>query len=104
MSWLRLMEERIKREHHDKKAGATPHKKNRVTELLVEMWPAYLIEIFVIIIGIWITVAVEQWRDNSKEARLEKVYQKNLLRDINTDEQSLKYTIDNTHAMLACGD
>lgn len=100
------MEERIKREQHHpvKKSGETTHKKhNRVAELLLEMWPAYLIEILVIIIGIWITFAVEQWRDNSKEAELEKVYQKNLLADINTDQQSLKYSIDNTRVILADG-
>lgn len=106
MSWLRLMEERIKREHHQpaKKPVEAAHKKhNRVSELLLEMWPAYLIEIVVIIVGIWITFAVEQWRDNSKEAALEKVYQKNLLADIGADQQSLKYSIDNTRIILADG-
>ncbi len=106
MSWLRLMEERIKRQQHHpaKKSGETAHKKhNRVTELLLEMWPAYLIEVLVIIIGIWITFAVEQWRDNSKEAELERVYQKNLLADINADQQSLKYSIDNTRVILTNG-
>jgi hypothetical protein len=100
------MEEHIKREHHQsaKKPGApAPKQRNRVTVLLLEMWPAYLIEIFVIIIGIWITFAIEQWRDNSKEAELEKVYYKNLLIDLNADQRSLKYTIDNTRAMLASG-
>jgi len=105
MSWLRLMEERIKREHHEpaKKHGETAAKKNKVAELLVEMWPAYLIEILVIIVGIWITFAVEQWRDNGKEAQLEKVYQKNLLADINADLLSLKYSVDNTQILLKQG-
>lgn len=106
MSWLRLMEERIKQEHEHPhhSGGKTPHKKkNRVLELIAEMWPAYLIEILVIILGIWITLGLEQWRENGKEEKLEKVYQKNLLADINTDLGSLKYNIGNTQIILAEG-
>jgi hypothetical protein len=105
MSWLRLMEERIKQqEHHSAKNGEPhAHKKNRVMTLIAEMWPAYLIEVLVIILGIWITLGLEQWRDNARENKLEKVYQKNLLADINTDLGSLKYCIDNTQTLLTKG-
>jgi len=100
------MEERIKQEHEHphKNGGTTPHKrKNRVMELIVEMWPAYLIEILVIILGIWVTMAFEQWRESRKEMEVEKVYQKNLLADINDDIVSLKYAIDNTQILLDRG-
>jgi hypothetical protein len=100
------MEERIKQEHehpHQNAGKASHKKKNRVMELIAEMWPAYLIEIFVIILGIWITLGLEQWRDNGKEAQLEKIYQKNLLANINTDLRSLKYSIDSTQSLLAKG-
>jgi len=104
MSWLRLMEERIKQEHEHPRqdGGKSPHKKkNRVMELVAEMWPAYLIEIVVIILGISVTMAFEQWRENRKETQLENIYQKNLLADINTDQGSLKSVIDQTDSLLA---
>ncbi|MBS1500965.1 MAG: hypothetical protein JST32_02800 [Bacteroidetes bacterium] len=106
MSWLRLMEERIKQEHeHPHKNGGDPtHKrKNRVMALVAEMWPAYLIEIFVIILGIWVSLGLEQWRDNAREDKLEKVYEKNLLTDINTDLVSLKDCERNTANLLMGG-
>ncbi|HXB44184.1 MAG TPA: hypothetical protein VNV85_09020, partial [Puia sp.] len=46
-------------------------KKNRVFSLIKEMWPAYLIEVLVIIVGISITLAMEKWRDNTREEQLE---------------------------------
>jgi len=97
------MEQRIKQEHQhsQKNDGKTVHKqKNRVMELIAEMWPAYLIEIFVIILGIWITLALEQWRDNGKENQLEKIYQKNLLSDVSTDLSELKSVIEETQNIL----
>jgi hypothetical protein len=68
------------------------------------MWPAYLIEIIVIILGISITLALEAWREGIKEHHLEQVYLKNLLSDLNTDQNSLKNTIHNTEKMLGSGD
>jgi hypothetical protein len=95
MSWLRLMEESIK--------------KNRVKGLIKEMWPAYLIEILVIILGISITLVLEEWRDSSRERRLEQIYLENLLTDVNVDLQSLNYTsaatqkiLDRGNELLAC--
>jgi hypothetical protein len=121
MSWLRLMEESIKSGiPAGGNAGGSPaggsaegndgcppaagsRKKHKVRHLIKEMWPAYLIEIFVIILGISITLALEEWRDNSKELQLEKVYQKNLLADIESDLQSLQYARDKTQKFLTQG-
>ncbi len=97
MSWLRLMEETIKEKEALPAAGQTDAippipagRKHRVISLIKEMWPAYLIEIIVIILGISITLALEEWRDQGKENDLENIYQRNLLADIEVDVQSLR--------------
>jgi hypothetical protein len=51
MSWLRLMEEKIKSESEVAMPLARQNKR-KMRKLIEEMWPAYLIEIFVIILGI----------------------------------------------------
>ncbi len=79
------------------------HKKHTVTGLIKEMWPAYLIEIIVIILGISITLALEEWRDNSKENHLEQVYLKNLQTDIGTDLKSLSLAMLGTKSLLTKG-
>jgi hypothetical protein len=80
-----------------------PHKKHTVSGLIKEMWPAYLIEIIVIILGISITLALEQWRDNSKENHLEQIYLKNLQTDVGTDLTSLSLAITGTKSLLQKG-
>src|SRR5882757_10136885 len=105
MSWLRLIEQRMKEmEKHPPGAPHSPRKKNRILHLLAEMWPAYLIEVVVIIVGITITLALEEWRDNSKERNLEKVYLGNLAADIGADRQSLNYAVLSTDSLLARGE
>jgi len=80
-----------------------PGKKHNLAGLIREMWPAYLIEIVVIILGISITLALEEWRDNRKENQLEQVYLKNLATDIGTDVNSLKYVTAGTREILFRG-
>ena len=80
-----------------------PHKKQTVSGLIKEMWPAYLIEIIVIILGISITLALEEWRDNSKENHLEQIYLKNIRSDIGTDLKSLSLAISGTNKLLQRG-
>jgi hypothetical protein len=92
------MEERIKKDE-----PASTRRPNRIIGLIKEMWPAYLIEIIVIILGISITLALEEWRDHSKERHLEQIYLKNLLTDIQLDLQSLKYTTASTQNLLDHG-
>ena len=110
MSWLRLMEEKIQENESVEIPGETaaqpslvPHKKQTVSGLIKEMWPAYLIEIIVIILGISITLALEEWRDNSKEKHLEQIYLKNLQTDIQTDLTSLSQAISGTKTLLQKG-
>ena len=112
------MEERIKEAEHAanedpaESVGAAPEsektvkvtpKRSRVTKLIMEMWPAYLIEVLVIILGISITLALEEWRDNSKEDKLASVYLKNLKSDIEADLQTLRYAAENTQVIINRG-
>ena len=110
MSWLRLMEESIKENESiadTPEATSVPppvtRRRNKVIHLVKEMWPAYLIEIIVIILGISITLALEEWRDAGKENRLEQIYLKNLLTDVELDLQSLEQTSAATQKILARG-
>ncbi|MFI5154923.1 MAG: hypothetical protein ACHQEM_01980 [Chitinophagales bacterium] len=78
-------------------------KGNRVFRLIREMWPAYLIEILVIILGISITLALEEWRELGKEQKLERVYLSNLLTNIESDLNSLRYASSATQDLLKSG-
>jgi hypothetical protein len=109
MSWLRLMEETIK-ENEAVPEGETaliqpvlPQRKHGIAQLVKNMWPAYLIEIIVIILGISITLALEEWRDNRKEMVLEQSYLKNLLSDAETDIVSLVGRSEKTKTLLERG-
>jgi hypothetical protein len=105
MSWLRLIEQRIKEMEKKPPAAAhAPRKKNRMLHLVSEMWPAYLIEIVVIILGISITLVLEEWRDSDKEEKLENVYLANLSADIDADLQSLNYASSNTKTLIRQGE
>ena len=106
MSWLRLMEERIRKKENP--SVAVTHRKpvvneNKILNLIREMWPAYLIEVLVIILGISITVAMEKWRDDIKEQHLEKIYVQNLASNINTDQSSLASVIQRTDKIIEKG-
>jgi hypothetical protein len=83
--------------------SAVPYKKHTVSGLIKDMWPAYLIEIIVIILGISITLALEEWRDNNRENHLEQIYLKNLQTDVETDLKSLSLAIAGTNSLLQRG-
>src|SRR5882724_6284098 len=111
MSWLRLMEENIKENEPVETPGESEavlsvppvHKKHSFGGLIRDMWPAYLIEIIVIILGISITLALEEWRDNRKENHLEQIYLKNLHSDIEVDAKTLEQALTSTKKLLARG-
>ncbi|HEY4336296.1 MAG TPA: hypothetical protein VGM89_10370 [Puia sp.] len=108
MSWLRLMEQHMKELKKTAEApatGAKPAKKrNRILHLLSEMWPAYLIEVLVIIVGISITLVLEEWRDKAKENELATIYLTNLAADIESDRRSIHYASSLTDTLLAAGE
>jgi hypothetical protein len=112
MSWLRLIEESMKVKTPSAAAGADdlpgeparkPGTGGRFRHLIGEMWPAYLIEIVVIILGISITLALEEWRDGAKEEKLENLYRRNLLADIDADLGDLQKATSRTTNLLAHG-
>jgi hypothetical protein len=57
----------------------------------------------VIILGISITLALEAWRENSKEKDLEKIYLNNLLSDVEVDLKSLSWVSARTEQLLNRG-
>jgi hypothetical protein len=77
--------------------------KHKLVRLIKEMWPAYLIEIVVIILGISITLALEAWRDQAKENELENIYQRNLLADLEADVQSLRSVREYSRNIISHG-
>jgi len=104
------MEENIKENESTLVAGdaeivqePAPQKKRGVITLIKEMWPAYLIEMIVIILGISITLALEEWRDRNKENQLEHIYLKNLLADVGVDLQHLKEVSVSTQQIVTTG-
>jgi hypothetical protein len=106
MSWLRLMEENLQEKESSGEAPSLPvaGKKRSLRGLIRDMWAAYLIEIIVIILGISISLGLEQWRDSSREYRLENIYLKNLLTDVDVDLQSLQNVIGGTEKVIVSGD
>ena len=107
MSFLRLMEETIN--ETEQPAGPeipTVHepKKHTVGSLLREMWPAYLIEILVIILGISITLGLEAWRESVKERKLEYIYLQNLHTDISMDRTGIANARSATEKLIDNGE
>src|SRR6185503_1386772 len=102
MSWLRLMEESIRKKEQPSASNAR-RKENKVLHLIREMWPAYVIEVLVIILGISITVSIEKWRDDRKEQQIEKVYLQNLASNISTDKNLLVSVIRGTEKIIYKG-
>jgi hypothetical protein len=78
-------------------------KRYSLSSLIREMWPAYLIEILVIILGISISLVLEEWRDRGKEHQLENIYLRNLITDVETDSVSLRSAIEGTKILLGSG-
>ena len=105
------MEEKIKENESVETSGETEtilsvppaHKKHSFAGLIREMWPAYLIEIIVIILGISITLGLEEWRDNNREAHLEQIYLRNLHADIEVDIKTLEQALTGTKKLLERG-
>jgi hypothetical protein len=73
----------------------------QVTLLVRQKWLASVIEILVIILGVTLSFAVDEWKDEREKRQLEKVYLKSLLSDLREDVNDLNEIIDETRQVIA---
>jgi hypothetical protein len=72
----------------------------RFKYLLHEKGPEYVVEIIVIILGITLSFAVEEWKEQREERQKEQVYLRELLSDIQTDHQQLQEVVAETEQVI----
>ncbi len=76
-------------------------KRQDIHILIQSKWPAYLVEIIVIIIGISISFLIDSIKENSAERQLERTYLHGLVSDIERDIDSLEYLIKKNDSVIA---
>jgi hypothetical protein len=68
--------------------------------LVGQKWPEYVVEIGVIILGITLSFAVDEWKDQREKRELEQVYLKSLLSDVKEDANDLNETMAETRQIV----
>lgn len=63
----------------------------RIFSTLLEKWPEYLLEILVLIIGIYGAFALDNWNENRKLRIAERVFLMDLEQDLTIDSKQLAY-------------
>jgi type II secretory pathway pseudopilin PulG len=72
----------------------------RLGMLLREKWPEYIVEIVVIILGITLSFALEEWKDQQEKRHKEQAYLRELQGDLQTDQAQLGEIIGQTRQIL----
>lgn len=73
---------------------------SRLSTLLRERWPEYVMEILVIILSISASFALDEWKDKQRKQELEQLYLKELTRDIESDVDQLNEIIAETKQVV----
>ncbi|MBD2753619.1 hypothetical protein [Spirosoma validum] len=72
----------------------------KLSGLIRERWPEYVLEIIVIIFSITISFAFDEWKDGRHKQELEQTYLKGLYSEIQTDTSQLKEVIAETQQVI----
>lgn len=72
----------------------------KLSNLLQERWPEYVLEVVVIIFSITISFALDEWKDERHKQEVEQTYLKGLYSDIQTDTNQLKEIITETQHVI----
>ena len=72
----------------------------KLSSLVRERWPEYVIEIIVIIFSITISFALDEWKDGRQKQELEQTYLKGLYSDIQKDIRQLNVVIAETQQII----
>lgn len=68
----------------------------RILATLKEKWPEYLLEIIVLIIGIYGALAMDNWNEGRKEKHKEKDYILRFIQDLKRDTTNFSLELTNT--------
>jgi len=67
----------------------------RISDQLREMrWAQVVIELLLLVLGILIALAVDDWMQGRRDARMEREYLQLLVRDMQRDDEILKEFMD----------
>jgi len=72
----------------------------RILSTISEKWPEYLLEILVLIIGIYGAFALDSWNEDRANKKLVEDYYCRFLADISQDEKQINLLLDASHDRL----